>query len=361
MKKWHFCAVVAIGAGVGATAHAQSSITLYGLLDSGILFANHSKVGPGKSGDQWSLGTGNRQNSRWGLIGKEDLGAGLTAIFNLESGMAMNNGALQQGGRLFGRIAYVGLQSDVYGSLMLGRQQVPMYKFGLALDPLAYSSFGFSAQDSQFVGRADNAIAYQGKRGPFEVNALYSFGYESVTATTPVAGAYRVGKEVDVAARYVDGPANVTFAFEKRQGTAIASADLDERRYLIGGSYQVRKATLYAGYELLLNKVPASMALSPSKNMFYGGVRYQATAFLDLAAAGYYHQFRAIGDHALSLGLNADYWLSKRTSVYTNVQYVINGDKAALSATGLGGPTAQTTVQTGANQLAFAIGILHKF
>jgi predicted porin len=361
VKKKYLGAVLMIGVGVGATAHAQSSLTLYGLLDTGVLFANHSKVAPGQSGNQWTLGTGNRQNSRWGFIGNEDLGGGLAAIFNLESGIAMNNGALQQGGRLFGRMAYVGLQSREYGALMLGRQQAPMYKFGLALDPLAYSSFGFIAQDPQFVGRADNSVAYQGKRGPFEVNVLYSFGYESVSATTPVAGAYRVGKEVDVGARYVDGPANLTFAFEQRQGTAIASADLDERRYLIGGSYKVQKATLYAGYELLLNNVPASMALSPSQNMFYGGIRYQATAALDFAAAGYYHQFRALGDRALSLGLNADYWLSKRTSVYTNMQYVINGHNAALSATGLGGPTAQTTVQTGANQLAFTVGILHKF
>jgi predicted porin len=349
------------GAGLGATAHAQSSVTLYGIVDTGVTFANHSKVAPGQSGNQWALGTGNRQNSRWGFIGKEDLGGGLAAIFNLESGIAMNNGALQQGGRLFGRMAYVGLQSSEYGSLMLGRQQVPMYRFGLALDPLAYSSFGFTAQDSQFVGRADNAIAYQGKRGPFEVNVLYSFGYESVSAMTPVAGAYRVGKQVDVGARYVDGPANLTFTFEQRQGTTIASADADERRYFVGGSYKVQKATLYAGYELLLNNVPSTMALSPSQNMFYGGVRYQATPALDLAAAGYYHQFRALDAHALSLGVNADYWLSKRTALYTNVQYVINGDKAALSATGLGGPTAQTSVQAGANQLAFAVGVLHKF
>jgi len=361
LRKRYLGAVLVIGAGLGETAHAQSSVTLYGLLDTGVLFANHSKVATGQSGNQWALGTGNRQNSRWGFVGKEDLGGGLAAVFQLESGIAMNNGALQQGGRLFGRMAYVGLQSDLYGALLLGRQQVPMYRFGLALDPLAYSSFGFSAQDPQFVGRADNSVAYQVKRGPFEVNVLYSFGYESVTAVTPVAGAYRVGKEVDVGARYVDGPANLTFAFEQRQGTATASADLDERRCLIGGSYKVQKATLYAGYQLLLNNVPATMAISPSQNMFYGGVRYQATAALDLAAAGYYHQFRALDDHALSLGLNADYWLSKRTSVYTNVQYVLNGHKAALSATGLGGPTAQTTVQTGANQLAFAVGVLHKF
>jgi predicted porin len=157
-------------------------------------------VAPDGSGNQWALGTGNLQNSRRGFIGKEDFGGGLAASFNLESGMAMNTRALQPGGRLFGRMAYVGLRSNVYGALMLGRQQVPMCKFGLALDPLGYSSFGFTAQDSQFVGRADNAVAYQGKRGPFEVNVLYSFGYEPVSAATPVAAEFRVGKQVDAGA-----------------------------------------------------------------------------------------------------------------------------------------------------------------
>ncbi|MGF6606019.1 putative porin [Paraburkholderia sp. WSM4175] len=65
--------------------------------------------------------------------------------------------------------------------MMLGRQMTPMYRYFLALDPLGYSSYGLSAQDAQFVGRADNAVSYLGHVGPFELNALYSLGYDAVT------------------------------------------------------------------------------------------------------------------------------------------------------------------------------------
>ncbi|MBN3849320.1 porin [Paraburkholderia sp. Ac-20342] len=356
-----FKAFFAFGIGFCCTAHAQSSVTLYGIVDSGVTFANHSAVPPGSSGTQFALGTGSRQNSRWGFTGKEDLGNGLHAIFTLESGMAMNTGALQQGGRLFGRQAFVGLESSSYGALMFGRQQVPMYRYGLALDPLNYSSFGFSAQDAQFVGRADNAVSYLGHYGPFELNALYSFGYESVAASVPVPGAFRVGKQFDFGGRYVQGPLNLTFTYEQRQGLAVASADNSERRYLLGGSYKIEKATLYGGYELLLNDINTTLVASPPQYMVFGGVRYLVTPALDVAAATYYHSYRNVSAHALSTGLNADYWLSKRTALYTNVTYVINSSKAAMSATGWGTPIAVTTAATGANQLAIAVGVMHKF
>ncbi|MBC8724721.1 porin [Paraburkholderia sp. 31.1] len=350
-----------IGIGISGAAHAQSSVTLYGIVDSGVTYVTHAVTSQGSSGTQVALGTGNRLNSRWGFTGKEDLGGGLRAIFTLESGMSMNTGALQQGGRLFGRQAFVGLESDRYGAMMLGRQMTPMYRYFLALDPLGYSSYGLSAQDAQFVGRADNAVSYLGHVGPFELNALYSLGYDAVTYNVPVAGSFRVGKQYDIGGRYVQGPLNLTFVYEQRQGSAIASSGDSERRYVAGGSYQIGKATLYGGYELLLNDVRSTLAASPPQSMAFAGVRYRVAPALDLAAATYYHAYRQVDAHALSTGVNADYWLSKRTALYTDITYVINSSKAALSATGWATSVATTTVKTGANQLAVAVGVLHKF
>ncbi|MEX3933705.1 porin [Paraburkholderia phymatum] len=347
--------VACVGVGMSVAAHAQSSVTLYGIVDSGVEYVNHAaKQG---SGNLFRLNTGNRINSRWGITGKEDLGGGLRSIFTLESGIAMNNGTLQQGGRLFGRQAFVGIESDRFGSVMAGRQMTPMYRYFLPLDPLGYSSYGFSAQDAQFVGRADNAVEYLGHAGPFEVNALYSFGYDSTVPNGgPVPGAFRVGKQFDVGGRYRQGPLNLSFVYEQRQGQSIASANDSERRYVAGGSWQIGDATLYGGYELLLNDIAATLQASPSQYMAYGGLRYKVTPQLQLAAASYYHSYRAVSAHALSSGVNADYWLSKRTVLYTDVTYVINSSKSALSATG-----STTTVATGANQLAVAIGIAHLF
>ncbi len=337
------------------SAHAQSSVTLYGIVDSGVEYVSHAaRQG---SGNLFRLNTGNRINSRWGITGKEDLGAGLRSIFTLESGFAMNNGTLQQGGRLFGRQAFVGLESDKFGAVMAGRQMTPMYRFFLALDPLNYSSYGLSAQDAQFVGRADNALEYLGHAGPFELNVLYSFGYDSTIANgAQVPGAFRVGKEFDIGGRYREGPFNLTLVYEQRQGTSVASSGDSERRYLAGGSWVIGKATLYAGYELLLNDITATLAASPPQTMAFGGLRYKITPAFQVSAASYYHAFRTASAHAISSGVNADYWVSKRTMLYTDATYVINSAKSALSATG-----ATTPVATGANQFAVAIGVVHMF
>ncbi|KWF32961.1 porin [Burkholderia diffusa] len=348
-----FAGVLCAGLSIGA--HAQSSVTLYGILDSGVEYVSHAATQG--SGRLIRLNTGNRINSRWGITGKEDLGAGLRAIFTLESGFATNSGTLQQGGRLFGRQAFVGLESKSLGSVMVGRQITPMYRFSNALDPLNFASYGLPAQDGQLVGRADNAIVYLGSLGPFEFNALYSFGYDSTIANGgQVPGAFRVGKQMDFGGRYRQGPLNLTFVYEQRQGTSIATESSSERHYLAGGTFEIGNATLYGGYELLLNDVVTTLQTSPSQYIVFGGIRYKVTPFMQLSAGSYYHSYRAVSAHALSSGVNADYWLSKRTALYANAAYVINSSKAALSATG-----STTTVATGANQLAVAVGIVHNF
>jgi predicted porin len=114
MKK-SIIALAAVGAFADA-AHAQSTVTLYGIVDEGLNYTSNSKGHP-----LWNLSSGVMQGSRWGLRGTEDLGGGMKAIFVLESGFDMNNGTMGQGGLLFGRQAYVGLGSR-FGTVTLGRQ-----------------------------------------------------------------------------------------------------------------------------------------------------------------------------------------------------------------------------------------------
>ena len=102
-------------------AHAQSSVTLYGLIDAGISYVNNSKPATGHD-NLFKYDDGVAQGSRWGLRGTEDLGGGLKALFVLENGFNSGNGTLGQGGALFGRQAYVGLSQDNVGSLTFGRQ-----------------------------------------------------------------------------------------------------------------------------------------------------------------------------------------------------------------------------------------------
>src|SRR5689334_23208588 len=94
-------------------AHAQSTVTLYGIVDTGIEYYNNSASHGAFIGMPTLTG---ELPSRWGIRGTEELGGGYKAFFVLENGFALSNGALNYGGRLFGRQANLGLSSP-YGSL----------------------------------------------------------------------------------------------------------------------------------------------------------------------------------------------------------------------------------------------------
>ena len=115
MKEKLFIMAALLG-GTGLV-HAQSSVTLYGIINEAITYSSNQG---GHSAVQL---TGNGEyGSRWGLRGAEDLGGGTKAIFTLENGFNPVNGALGQNNRMFGRQAFVGLSSEPYGTLTFGRQ-----------------------------------------------------------------------------------------------------------------------------------------------------------------------------------------------------------------------------------------------
>ncbi len=112
------CSAIFLG-GVACSAHAQSSVSLYGVLDLGLTYVNNTQTGRRgqglTGGHQFALTDGTStgvSGSRWGLRGVEDLGGGLKALFVLENGFNANNGALAQGGAEFGRQVYVGLANS---------------------------------------------------------------------------------------------------------------------------------------------------------------------------------------------------------------------------------------------------------
>src|SRR5262249_33445573 len=118
MKKLTF---VAISSFVAASAYGQSSVTLYGLIDAGLSYTNNVNKGT-SHGSLFQTTSGQINGSRFGLRGSEDLGSGLHAIFVLENGFNIQNGKLGQNSRLFGRQAFVGLSTDQFGTVTLGRQ-----------------------------------------------------------------------------------------------------------------------------------------------------------------------------------------------------------------------------------------------
>src|SRR6202012_2683688 len=101
---------------LAGSAQAQSSVTIYGIIDAGVTHLSNSNGKP-----VYALTSGVMSGSRWGFLGSEDLGGGYKAIFRLENGFNVNNGTAAQGGLEFGRQAYVGLGTP-YGTVTFGRQ-----------------------------------------------------------------------------------------------------------------------------------------------------------------------------------------------------------------------------------------------
>ncbi|MCA1325359.1 porin [Herbaspirillum sp. alder98] len=116
MKKKFIAPLLAGFAAIG-TAHAQSSVTIYGIVDYGVEYVTNNGGGSMLGGV-----SGVKQGSRLGFKGVEDLGAGSSAVFLLENGFNVGTGAAQQGGLLFGRQAWVGLANTGYGTVTMGRQ-----------------------------------------------------------------------------------------------------------------------------------------------------------------------------------------------------------------------------------------------
>jgi outer membrane protein OmpU len=119
MKKLNAATLTGVAlalAGVSGASHAQSSVTLYGVIDAGLTWVNNTGgAHVVKFDDGISYG------NRFGIKGTEDLGGGLQAVFVLENGFHLGNGQLGFGSTLFGRQAYVGLKNQ-WGTLSLGNQ-----------------------------------------------------------------------------------------------------------------------------------------------------------------------------------------------------------------------------------------------
>jgi len=161
-------------------AFAQTSVTLYGVLDEGINYTNN--VG---RGHVYELASGYAQGSRWGLKGAEELGGGLKAIFQLENGFDVSSGRLNQGGRMFGRQAFVGLSSEPYGTLTFGRQYDSVVDYlaqttanGNWAGSLFSHPYDNDNTDNSF--RLDNSVKYTSPSiSGFQFGGVYSFSNDT--------------------------------------------------------------------------------------------------------------------------------------------------------------------------------------
>jgi predicted porin len=379
--------MVAALTGVFATAaHAQSSVTLYGLIDAGITYTNNQH---GHS--NWQETSGSVNGSRWGLRGSEDLGGGLKAIFTLENGFGINDGTLKQGGREFGRQAFVGLTSDQFGAVTLGRQYDSMvdYVAPLALTGTQYGGTQFAHPfDNDNLNnsfRVNNSVKYQSANyGGFKFGALYGFSNQagafagapaSGTAAAPVAGSSRA---YSFGANYANGPISVGAAYTDIRfpsqavptfSTTLANVTTgnvrDLRTYGVGGRYTIGAATLWALYTN--TRFETLTGAATTFTAYDAGAKYAFTAALTVGAGyTYMHLSNANTGHWNQGDLSVDYALSKRTDVYAlGIYQIASGHNTATgdvqaqigSSTSFFGPSGPGAD----NQLAFRVGIRHRF
>lgn len=340
-------------AALSVTAHAQTNVQLYGIVDAGVEYVDKVRTGNVGSATESvvRVQSGSAQSSRFGLRGREDLGNGLTAVFVLESGIAIDTGTLGQRGRLFGRQAYVGLNHKSLGELQLGRQTSAVYDYGVQYDPVAAARYSAVVFDGAYAGRADNAVKYVGKLGGLKIGAQYSLGYDGLIAGgSEVAGASRVGRQAGVQVGYAFGRAQFGVAYDRQNGVSIATQGNTTERVALGGFYNIAPVKLFASYQRRTSETPVS---SGDTDLYWVGAQYRSGGPFTLSGSLYLNKPDGSATRSKMLSILASYALSKRTDLYSEVAFMHNQDAAML---GMGG-----AVNPGDNQTGAIVGIRHRF
>jgi predicted porin len=264
MKK-SLLALAVLGAFAGA-ASAQSSVTVYGIVDVGV---NRTDNGLDSVNQLKSSG---QSGSRIGFKGTEDLGGGLSAIFVLEQGFNTDTGTENVAGKQFSRLSYVGLNGG-FGSVKLGRQLSPLKAAHEQIDPFGAagdtgnlerifyqhqtgttgsSSGAYLGNDN--IGRIDNTINYTtANLGGFIGQASYTFG------ETP--GDNSVGRRYGLGLAYVNGPLNVQFAYDSTDAGVTSSSvttpatvtAFDSKKRIFGRNLQFRRSEIACGIRTIQN------------------------------------------------------------------------------------------------------------
>jgi predicted porin len=345
------------------SASAQSSVMLGGMIDIGIRYLTNDNA---QNAGRLFMTNGAVINSHFGLGGKEDLGNGLKAVFELENNFNPQDGTPGDRERLFDSEAYVGFESP-YGTLTFGRQNTPLFdKLISDYDPLTYANYPENSWLPYALGAglaADNAIKYTGQFGNVYVGAFYSSGtnYESTGAagfSGQVPGHPGAGAMYALLASYTKGPLSAGAGMQQ------ASDNSNNKQTLLHANfaYAFGATKAYAGYmrsrdntglvDALLAEQPIP-DISQLKNTDrtddgpFAGVSWKVGGPLLISGAFYYDHMRNAATEANALGSGsrytvvalAEYSLSKRTEVYGTVDFNKVDGAAGVELPGRGNQT----------------------
>ncbi len=344
------------------SAHAQSSVTIYGIVDTGVEYLNHS--GPDDRSMVRMPNITASVPSRFGLRGSEDLGGGLKALFVLESGIAIDTGALNYGNRLFGRQALVGLSSK-YGTLSLGRQYNMTFYALLDSDTMGPNIHAMVNLDSYLPNtRSDNAVGYLGKFDGFSVGSTYSLGRDAGSTGGPQATNCAGEKPGDAQAcrqwtgmvKYDGGAYGVSGSYDRMHGGVgalfgLTSSNYTDTRSTVNGF--VKWGTTKIGGGVISRRNEAVTSLK--SNLVYLGLTQPIAEAWVVDAQVANLDIKSTKNDAAILALRLSYNFSRRTASYLSVGHIVNKGASAV------GVSPGATTLAGLDQSGVMLGLRHSF
>ena len=339
-----------------SAAMAQSSVTLYGRVNTSIESQQLKKAGEVKRSASGMVSNG----SFIGFKGVEDLGNGLKAGFVLESNFNADNGSGTASGLDFTRNSEVNLAGN-FGMLRLGTFDPASYLATADYISMHNHDTGTSADALySFNGRTQNKIAYRTPEfAGFTGEIQYSFGEKSGFGTRgdEVRGA------VDLGINYANGPLGLGFGYsnENSKATGGIGAQKSKDQYAIRASYAVGSLTLGAYYQRAEEEVAGST--SSKRNIYRLAAMYTMGASEFHANVGRASKLKtrtgAVANSAATQWTLAyNYNLSKRTKVYALYSSINNGVNSDFGTDRFFNATGTTS---GADFRTFGIGVRHLF
>ncbi|CAJ0822036.1 porin [Ralstonia flaminis] len=344
------------------SAHAQSSVTLYGSLDAGIGYVSNLHGSSSFFAQQ-----GTYQADRWGLMGVEDLGSGLKSVFKLESGFSTITGAMSSAGTLFNRQAYVGLSDNRVGTITLGRQTDFHFEM---LGPLStaqalgdFSAFhpgNIDGLGNTLPVQLSNTVKFRSQTfAGITLGAMY--GFTNTASST-------AGHSISLGATYANGPLNLAAAYSEYhdrtlnlasglgltsfQGVNLAGGAPFVAGHVknagIGGSYQLGAFKLHG----IVTQVRIERnGQTDSYRSVDAGVNFQLTPAYQIDAGAW--TTTLAGQRWTQLTLANVYELSKTTQLYADLMVGQASRGAVATTLGIGASSSnrQTVVLTGIHHL----------
>ena len=314
-------ALAAVACLAASATCAQSAVTLYGLLDTGIDYASDASP---NGHSLTRVSSGGMNTSRWGIKGVEDLGGDLKAVYTLEGGILMDTGGID--GQLFRRQANVGLEGK-FGRLVLGRSFTSVYDTVIRFDPMGFAPFYSWATTGNATGPSkygmttgfDNLVKYSGSTGNFKYGLSYGLGEQTTSSSD--------SRKLAAAVSYESDGLGLMATWERENGNNVPlTGRRDEARVIHLGAYYTMGDVKFwvAGRNYQLEPGAAAPA-DVKADTYWTGVAWKPVPNVTLTGAVYYMNVKNTAASAdadpLMFVARYRYALSKRTDLYATVAY----------------------------------------